>query len=124
MRFRAELRSGWRTWLTLAVLAGLAGGLVVAGFAGARRTDSALTRHLSAYRFPDATLNFSSRISALRPVYARARALPQVEASALDSELAYCARDARGAPVLDEGPQAVVFFVSLDGRDGVALRQP
>ncbi len=42
MRFRAELRSGWRTWLTLAVLAGLAGGLVVAGFAGARRTDSAL----------------------------------------------------------------------------------
>jgi putative ABC transport system permease protein len=124
MRFRAELRSGWRTWLALAFLAGLAGGLVVAIFAGARRTDSALERHLRAYRFPDATLLLSNGISHLGPVYAHARALPQVAASALDSELAYCARDANATPVLDEGPQAVMFMVSLDGRDGVALHRP
>src|SRR5262245_33319038 len=104
MRLEAELRSGWRTWLVLALLAGLAGGLVVAGFAGARRADSALTRHLSAYRFPDATLAFENHISDLGPVYRRARALPQVSASALDSELAYCARGANGTPVKDAGP--------------------
>src|SRR5438445_10625530 len=99
MRFRAELRSGWRTCLTLAVLAGIAGGLVIAGIAGARRTDSALARHLRAYRFPDATVDFSNSISRSR--VAEVDALPQVRSSALDAELAYCARDAKGRPVID-----------------------
>ena len=123
MRFRAELRAQWRTWLTLAVLAGVAGGLVVAGIAGARRTDSALARHLDAYRFPDATVAFSNGPNSVRAV-PRLRALPLVQASAFDAELAYCARDARNRPVIDVGPQAVVFLVSLDGRDGVALHRP
>ena len=39
---RAELRSRWRAWLTLAVLAGLGGGIVTATVAGAKRTDSAV----------------------------------------------------------------------------------
>ena len=38
---RAGLRARWRTWLVLAVLTGLAGGLVTAVAAGARRTDAA-----------------------------------------------------------------------------------
>jgi PPIC-type PPIASE domain/FtsX-like permease family len=128
MRFLAELRSRWRTLLTLAVLAGVAGGLVVAAAAGARRTDSALARHLGAYRFPDATLPAEDvgddRRGLLRRRSARLQALPQVQALALDAELAYCARDAKDRPVSVVGPQAVVFFVSLDGRDGVALHQP
>jgi PPIC-type PPIASE domain/FtsX-like permease family len=123
MRFRAELRSRWTTWLTLALLAGVAGGLVVAGIAGARRTDSALARHLEAYRFPDATVGFSNGSNSIRAIR-RARALSFVQASALDAELAYCARDARDTPVIDNGPQAVWFLVSLDGRDGVALHRP
>jgi parvulin-like peptidyl-prolyl isomerase len=121
MRFLAELRSRWRTWLTLAVLAGVGGGFVVAAAAGARRTDSALARHLGAYRFPDATVG-AEEVN--RRNSARLQALPQVQASALDAELAYCARDAKDRSVIDVGPQAVVFLVSLDGRDGVALHQP
>ena len=38
---RAGLRARWRAWLVLAVLTGLAGGLVTAVAAGARRTDAA-----------------------------------------------------------------------------------
>jgi hypothetical protein len=127
MRFLAELRARWQIWLTLAVLAGVAGGFVVAAAAGARRTDSALVRHLNAYRFPDATVGADTvdrRKLRFRRSLARLRALPQVEASALDAEVAYCARDARNRPVIDVGPQAVWFLVSLDGRDGVALHQP
>ena len=130
MCFRAELRSRWRTWVTLAVLAGIAGGFVTAGIAGARRTDTALARHLHTYRFSDATV-FAENVAAEgnRDVRSRRRlaqlgTLPQVQASALDSELAYCARDAKNRPVIDTGPQAVLFLVSIDGRDGVALNRP
>jgi hypothetical protein len=38
---RAGLRSRWRSWLALALVAGVAGGLVSAVAAGARRTDAA-----------------------------------------------------------------------------------
>jgi len=128
MRFLAELRSRWPTWLTLAVLAGVAGGLVLAAAAGARRTDSALARHFGAYRFPDATLIAEKpgddKRNLLRRRLARLRALPQMQASALNAELAYCARDAKDRPVFVVGPQAVLFSVSLDGRDGVTLHRP
>jgi len=38
---RTLLRARWRSWLVLAVLAGLGGGMVIAVAAGARRTDAA-----------------------------------------------------------------------------------
>jgi hypothetical protein len=41
MLVRSELRGRWRSWLVLAVLAGLSGALVIAVAAGARRTDAA-----------------------------------------------------------------------------------
>jgi ABC-type lipoprotein release transport system permease subunit len=114
MRFRAELRSHWRAWLTLAVLAGLAGGLVVAAAAGARRTDSALARHLVAYRFPDARVGASD-------VYDQFRALPQVETTYESLTLAFAARDLENRPVLSIGPRAMAVEVSVDGRDGRSL---
>jgi hypothetical protein len=49
-RFRAELRTRWRAWLGLAVLVGVAGGVVVALAAGARRTETAYPRLLAAQR--------------------------------------------------------------------------
>ncbi len=114
MRSAAELRSSWRSWLALAVLAGLSGGVVVAAAAGARRTDSALARHVVAYRFPDVSVGNSE-------LFDRVRALPQVAATSESLSLAYVARDARGRPVLSLGPHAMKVEVSLDGRDGAAL---
>ena len=49
---RAGLRGRWRSWLTLALVAGLTGGLVTAVAAGARRTDAAY-QGLVAWSTPD-----------------------------------------------------------------------
>ena len=50
---RAGLRARWRTWLVLAVLTGLAGGLVTAVAAGARRTDAAYPALVAWSKAPD-----------------------------------------------------------------------
>ena len=50
---RAGLRARWRTWLVLAVLTGLAGGLVTAVAAGARRTDAAYPALVAWSEAPD-----------------------------------------------------------------------
>ena len=47
MRARAELRRQWLGTLGLAVLIGLAGTVVLTGWAGARRTDSAYPHYLT-----------------------------------------------------------------------------
>ena len=47
MRARAEFRSSWRTWLVLAALIGLAGGVAIAAVAGARRTATAFSTSMS-----------------------------------------------------------------------------
>jgi ABC-type lipoprotein release transport system permease subunit len=44
VRFRAELRSRWRAWVGLAVLLGLAAGIVAAVAVGARRTNTVVDR--------------------------------------------------------------------------------
>jgi hypothetical protein len=48
-----ELSTRWRSWAGLALLAGLAGGVVLAAAAGARRTDTAYPRFLQASRASD-----------------------------------------------------------------------
>src|SRR5215470_10784574 len=44
---RAGFRSGWRSWLALALLLGVMSGVVLAAAAGARRTDTAYSRLLA-----------------------------------------------------------------------------
>ena len=50
----AEMRSGWRRWIGLALLIGLIAGAALAAAAGARRTDSALDRFNRNYLAADA----------------------------------------------------------------------
>jgi hypothetical protein len=85
---RAGLRARLRTWLVLAVLTGLAGGLVTAVAAGARRTDAAYPALVAWSRAPDDLVSVStgsgSSVGAAYsnvPAAAIAR-LPQVIASA------------------------------------------
>ena len=82
MRSRAELRTGIRALIGVALLGGLAGGLVIASAAGARRTDTAYERLMAdsasadvfVYNYPDPGL------AVLDP--ATVEALPQVAAAA------------------------------------------
>ena len=48
-----ELRARWLGWVVLALLVGLAGGVVLTAAAGARRTDSAYPRFLAVSRASD-----------------------------------------------------------------------
>jgi ABC-type lipoprotein release transport system permease subunit len=59
-RFRAELRMRWRGWLALALIAGIAGGAVLALAAGARRSDTAYRRFLRAQDAYDVLVSLST----------------------------------------------------------------
>jgi len=80
MFFRAELRRRWRTWLLLALVAGLVGGLVIAVAAGARRTDAAYPALVAWSRPADDLISLTSTEG---PTFASVQAaavarLPQV----------------------------------------------
>ena len=51
LAFRAESRGRWRSWLAVAILISLVGGLVLAATAAGRRTESAFPRFVAAHGF-------------------------------------------------------------------------
>ena len=102
----AELRRHWRGALLLAVLVGLAGGVVLATVAGARRTASADERYRDATSSGDVTL-FHPRYEPDR--IERLRELPQVEAVA---PIAYYVMQ----PVGSDGAAALEVASPRDGR--------
>jgi hypothetical protein len=51
MAFRAELRRRWRSWLAIALLISVVGGLVLAATAAGRRTESAFPTFVAAHGF-------------------------------------------------------------------------
>jgi len=68
--FGAELRRRWRSWLALALLVAMVGGLVLAAAAAGRRTSSAFPGFVARYGFDAAvyTLAATPRIAALPDV--------------------------------------------------------
>ncbi len=111
-----ELRARWLGWAVLALIVGLAGGVVLTATAGARRTDSAYPRFLTVYRASDVLVGPARNgLSGYDDALAR---LPGVAAIA----------PIVGLPALPLGPggklgQATVA-APMDGRFGHALEIP
>jgi len=81
MYARNELRARWRAWFAIALMVGVAGGVVMAAAAGARRTDSAVARFLVRAHASNAFVGADpSRFQAIA-------SLPQVETAAALSRM-------------------------------------
>ena len=115
IRFRAQLRARWRAWLGLALLAGVLGGLVVAGAAGARRTHGSYGRFLAAsnaaHAYVDPPIGFGDDSFPLD----RVAKLPQVARSERTLHLAVISRSRSGRPIFPAGPGPVEYLVPSDG---------
>src|SRR5215472_1353287 len=119
MRFGVEFRSHWRAWLAAALLAGLAGGILIAVGAGARRTDTAWPRYRAVYRFRDARVWGWTND---RPSFKRLESLPEVAAGSIGDDFGFSARDARGRPLQYGGDgDGMRIYASTDGNDGVTV---
>jgi putative ABC transport system permease protein len=79
MRARNELRARRRAWLAIALMIGIAGGVVMAAAAGARRSDAAVGRFLAYSRA--ATANVEADPSQFHAI----AALPGVESASADA---------------------------------------
>ena len=53
IRLHAQLRTRWRAWLGLGLLAGALGGIVIGAAAAAKRTDGAYSRYLASINGAD-----------------------------------------------------------------------
>jgi hypothetical protein len=115
IRFRAELRSRWRAWLALTLLAAAAGGLLVAMAAASRRTATAHERFLVAANTADAYVGSGFAFGGESFDVARIARLPQVAASERRLLLAVIARSRSGRPLYPLGPNALEIQVPSDG---------
>jgi hypothetical protein len=121
IRFRADLRSRWRSWLGLALVAGLAGGLVIATMAGARRTERALDRYFVATHLGDAYIyswgpGFRESFRESGVYDARIARLPQVAATQRSAQLGIISRSRSGRLLTDVGNESVSYWVRTDGK--------
>src|SRR2546430_17638517 len=118
MRLRSEVRSGWRSWLALALLIGLAGGAAVAAAAGARRTETAYPRFVQAQNGYDLITGGSSGKTDPGRALGKIEALPEVAQWARIDMAASSAisSSGRGAPAPE-----LMAVTDLRGRAGVRL---
>ena len=102
-QLRAELRVRWRSWLVLALLAGLLGGVLAATLACARRTDSVVARYRRSSLATDVIVGNGGNFGNQGLDLARVRRLPQVVASHRGVLLAARVRSRAGADVSQVG---------------------
>jgi hypothetical protein len=117
LRARAQLRGRLLASLLLALLVGLAGGVVLAAVTGARRSDAALPRFLAASHTTDVTVWFTgprggqpSRTDLATELGAVA-ALPQVRSARRVVSLIMSGSD----PLGPTSPSRQLGWVGLDG---------
>ena len=118
IRLRAELRTRWRSWLALTLLAGAAGGLVIALAAGARRADSTVSRWRDATQTMDVWVG-RSELWGIEADFSRVERLPQVTQSVRSVDVAFWGRTDGGRPVT---VNEVYMNAAVDGVDGSANR--
>jgi hypothetical protein len=115
VRARAELRARWRATVLLVVLVGLAGGVVMAAVAGARRTSSAVDRFLAYNRPMDVSVTGLDMAAVGR--------LPQV----VDADEGTLVPLVPATPPGPGDPRTIgviAAFVTLHGRLGVTSERP
>ncbi|MGH9275519.1 MAG: hypothetical protein ACRDZU_12810, partial [Acidimicrobiales bacterium] len=138
LRVRADARRWWAAWLVLGLLVGLSGGTVMAAAAGARRTETALTRFIDETHAPDAVVTVrctTSRLVGACPSTAEAIAAFLDHPSVLDATAVkrspVMVSDANGRTIQQNGdacffgPGVLTLLSPLDdraGRDVLGLR--
>lgn len=93
LAFRAEVRRRWRSWLAIALLISVVGGLVLGAAAAGRRTESAFPGFLAAH-------GYDVDVYATRPLPQLAR-LPEV------SSVTTLAGPDNGTPVCESCPHPI-----------------
>jgi hypothetical protein len=116
IRLRAELRSRWRTWLALVLLAAAAGGLLLAMAAASRRTATAFERFLATTNAADAYVGWGLAFGGESLDVDRIARLPQVAATQRRTLLAVIARSRSGGSLYPVGPGSLEVQVPTDGR--------
>jgi len=118
MRVRAELSHRLRASIGLVLVIGLAGGLVIAAAAGARRTSSTYEKFRAAQNTAQTAIINSPEAFGFASVdFDKAEKLPQVVDSARFSVFIGFMKTSRGkllTPIGDRNP--VVLFASTDGK--------
>jgi putative ABC transport system permease protein len=118
LRLRSELRARWRASLGLALVIGLAGGLVIGAAAGARRQDATFPLFRKAQNTAQLGIaNPGVAFGFANVDFDYARRLPQVTDSALFNGYIAFIKTPRGellTPVGDQNP--IISFAGPDGR--------
>src|SRR6478736_5268629 len=116
IRMRAATRSRWRSWLAVALLTGLLGGLVIAAAAGAKRTHGSYHRYLDSINqadvYVDPFVSESGDSIPLDPV----TKMPEVARTERSLQLAVLVRSRRGKPIYPDGPNSIGWVLPTDDR--------
>jgi putative ABC transport system permease protein len=122
MRLRAEMRSRWRATFALALLIAAAGGGILAGAAGSRRTASAFERLLRETRAADVLVNPDLGTESSVTIKEIA-GLPQVADAAYIDGMGLLAALPDGSPDF-EPEHSIIPLAAVDGKAGYTVERP
>src|SRR5947208_15219769 len=89
VRARSELRSRWAAAVALALMIGVAAGVVITAAAGARRTDTAYERFLAWSHPPDAGISLGDAFGFVGLSRDRIVSLPEVASSSTSDQVSF-----------------------------------